>query len=82
MAKVTLHYVEFCMNNIGVWDRSWRATKKEIKAEFKRLKDEGCSTDTDNGEWGSLNEPDTVDVKLTPEGVLEFARNFAVDSEA
>jgi len=77
---IQLWYVEFVSGNLGIWDRSWHATKKEAYDQMIWLTEQGYSTDRDDGSFGSLTPVKFVEVALTLEGVLAFARNFAVDT--
>lgn len=79
----TLHYVEFCINNIGIWDRAWFATEEEAQADYdKRIASGEFNANRDDGSYGSIIEPQCTEVALSIDGLLHFANNFAVDRGA
>lgn len=75
-----LWYVELVSNGLGIWDKEWYATRSEASARFKELQQKGYSTRTCDGGQGSLVAPRMEKIELTPEGVLQFANNFAIDT--
>jgi len=83
---VSLCYFEFCSNNMGIWDREWFLTHEEAeRARQERAKSMGTSldnTDEDDlsGEYGDISDVRDETVTLSAEGLLGFARNFAVDN--
>lgn len=85
MSTVTLWYVEFVSNNIGIWDRSWYASEKEAQERYEELCTEHDHDPSDppapTGEYGDVTEPQSVEIELTEAGVLAFAENYAVDRE-
>jgi hypothetical protein len=76
--KIKLFYVEFLPSCLGAWDREWYATRKEADAAFTRKRAEGFSTRVE-GTQGALEHVTRIEVELTPQGVLDFARHYAVD---
>lgn len=80
MSTVRLFYVEFCLNNSGVWDRDWFATEEAARERYDDLVSyHGVRTDL-IGKYGDVCMPQYVLVPLTPEGILHFAQNYAVDN--
>lgn len=78
--KATLWYVEFVENGLGIWDRAWFATKEEAEAGRQvLLASHGGQRQELTGAYGDVDVVQSVEVELTPEGVLEFAREFAID---
>jgi hypothetical protein len=84
----TLFYFEFCQNNLGVWDREWFLTREEAETARENRAD-SIGTDLDEtddedlcGEYGDISEVQEEQVPLTTAGLLAFANNFAVDSDA
>jgi hypothetical protein len=85
---VTLCYFEFCSNNMGIWDREWFLTREEAeKARQERADSMGTEPGDANaeeedlcGEYGDVSEVLDEPVTLSAEGLLAFARNFAVDT--
>ena len=83
----TLCYFEFCNNNMGIWDREWFLTHEDAEQARKaRADDMGTNLDDSDeedrsGEYGEISEVREEVVTLSAEGLLEFARNFAVDTK-
>lgn len=72
--------IQFCLNNLGVWDQRWSATEQEARDDFEHHCSKlGCTPERDDGSWGSIIEPEPVDVEMTAAGLLLFANNYACD---
>ncbi len=84
--KVTLWTFEFCINNIGVWDRMWALSADELETKRGQLRDmiDDHITPDDllDGSCGQHSTPARVEVELTPRGLLNFAEEYAVDRGA
>jgi hypothetical protein len=87
VATVTLCYFEFCNNNMGVWDREWFLTREEAETARQARADSMGTEPGDDaeeedlcGEYGDVSEVLDEPVTLSAEGLLAFARNFAVDT--
>jgi hypothetical protein len=84
--RVTLYSFEFCTSNVGVWDRDWHLTHADAVAARKARCDEVAADPESvcdmDGTYGDVGEVHTVDVELTSAGLLEFARDYAVDRGA
>lgn len=79
----TLWQVEFCANNMGIYDRAWFATRPEAAAWRRdRIKSGDSNPRTEQGCYGSIDKPEKVKVELTVAGLLQFANNWAVDRGA
>lgn len=79
---VTLWYVEYCENNIGIWTKDWFATEKEATDRYEELIAEHGKRDDATGTYGDVCEVQLTIVDLTLEGILTFANEFAVDTGA
>ncbi len=77
MTTCTIHYVEYVENSAGYWDRSWFPDAASAQADYQRRVDAGAVPGREDGEYGSILEPGSVEVELTPEGLLAFAGQFA-----
>ncbi len=86
MNTATLWYVEYCSNRLGVWDRRWFTSKAEAEEGYYEACEYHGREPFDpefvpTGEYGDVCEPEPVEVELTAQGVLDFARRFAVDED-
>lgn len=88
MQKVTLYFFEYCDNNLGIWNRAWALTKeaaeesREETAKRLGVEDDYKPDEViggDSGDYGDILPVDSVEVELTPEGILNFANNYAVE---
>lgn len=78
MNTVTLYYIEFVDNGIGVWDKQWFATKEEAEAEYDRkIREDEYDPELDDGSEGGISGPHDVEIQLTPPGLLDFANEYA-----
>lgn len=75
---VTLYFIEFVHNNLGIWDREWFLTQPEAQAAYEAKLEEGF-TPKDTGDEGALRGPCQHTVELSAQGLLRFANRFAVD---
>jgi hypothetical protein len=84
-AKVTLWRINHVPGVMGVWDQAWFATEEEARLVFEDMLSTGRYQLADeedggpDGSQGDIEEPESVDVDVTPEGLLEFARHYACD---
>lgn len=77
--EVSLWRIEFCLNNLGVWDQEWFRTEEEAERRFQDLCRQGCNPDRDDGSWGSIYKPEKLTVELSLDGLLHFAQRYACD---
>lgn len=82
----TLWYFEFCISNIGIWDRCWATSKRKLDEARRNLRDINSGIDRKitpddelDGGYGQNSGARSVEVELTPQGVLDFAERYAVD---
>lgn len=78
---VTLHFFEYVANSIGIYSRSWHATKREAEKERARMIEregyEPPEGDSLEGNEHEISEVQSARVELTPRGLLTFADHYA-----
>ena len=84
--SVELFYFDFCENSLGQWDREWDLSREKLEeARNQRIQNLGGSARTEeegedlDGNYGDVCAIAATRVELTPEALLSFALNFAVD---
>jgi hypothetical protein len=79
-----LFYIEYVNNALGIWVKDWFLTRAEADASHASMIVAGyISVDIDNlsgSEW-ELSPVGSVEIELTPEGVLNFANEYALSDD-
>lgn len=77
---IELWTVEFCTNDLGVWDRMWFLTEEEAADYYLAFVKEHGLRYEQTGEDGDCYPPARVGIEPNAQGLLWFANAYAVDS--
>jgi hypothetical protein len=81
MNTVKLWYVEYCENNLGLWNRGWFDSEEEADECYRQLLAEhGGPREELCGNYGDAFAPQAVFVPPNADGILGFARDYATGS--
>lgn len=79
MNTATIFYVEHVPGDLGFFDKVWFMTRPQADAAVQNMIDKQgyWLTDEPEGRYHEVMRPVSVIVPLTPEGVLDFAKDHA-----
>jgi hypothetical protein len=81
--ETTIYCIEFMESPLGIWDHKWFLAEQDAEEERDRMiREEGFRYDPEGSTQFCIMGPYSVSVDLTPNGLVAFANNWAIDRQA